>query len=191
MYKICKTKQSAQRQRQIVDCLLEMMQTQTFDQITVLALCQKARIPRKSFYRYFECKEDVFLAAADFLAMDYDRFDGPYRPGASEARAPDKELEKIFLFWQERQVLLTAILRSRLGETVVSHLSGQIFTGFTGLTPADSGFSEAERRAAALFVTTGMLALVIDWIGRGCTESAAQMAQRAGKLLTHPLYRAP
>ena len=72
MYKDCKTPQSAQRQRHIVSCLVCMMQTQTFQEITVQDLCRKADVPRKSFYRYFECKEDVFTAAIDFLIFDFD-----------------------------------------------------------------------------------------------------------------------
>lgn len=35
MYKVCKTKQSAERQRYIVDCLMEMLFSMPFHEITV------------------------------------------------------------------------------------------------------------------------------------------------------------
>ena len=93
MYKVCKTKQSAERQRYIVDCLMEMLFSMPFHEITVQALCKKADIPRKTFYRYFEGKEDVFDAMVDQVMLEYERFPGPYRQG--EHRTSEKDMEKL------------------------------------------------------------------------------------------------
>ena len=59
MYKICKTKQSADRQRYISDVLFKMLLRHSIDEISISSLCQKAKIPRKAFYRYFDTLEDV------------------------------------------------------------------------------------------------------------------------------------
>ena len=40
MYKLCKTEQSARRQRKIEDCLLDIMRTKNFDDITITELCE-------------------------------------------------------------------------------------------------------------------------------------------------------
>ena len=53
MYKLCKTEQSAARQRQLEEGLLTVMLTRRYDEISVSDLCDDLAIPRKSFYRYF------------------------------------------------------------------------------------------------------------------------------------------
>ena len=57
MYNLCKTEQSALRQRQIEDTLLSEMAVRRYEGISVSDLCQKSAIPRKAFYRYFSSKE--------------------------------------------------------------------------------------------------------------------------------------
>ena len=53
MYKLCKTEQSAQRQRQLEEGLLTAMRTKRYEEISISDLCDQMGIPRKSFYRYF------------------------------------------------------------------------------------------------------------------------------------------
>ena len=53
MYKLCKSEQSARRQRELELGLLEAMQTQLYEDISISELCDRLAIPRKSFYRYF------------------------------------------------------------------------------------------------------------------------------------------
>ena len=59
MYKLCKTEESANRQREIERTLLRLMIDKHYDDITVSEICIEANIPRKSFYRYFDGKEGV------------------------------------------------------------------------------------------------------------------------------------
>ena len=51
MYKHCTTEESAQRQRQLEQCLLELMADTPYSAITIGQICQQAGISRKSFYR--------------------------------------------------------------------------------------------------------------------------------------------
>lgn len=82
-------------------CLVEMIRSQTFGEITVQALCERAEVPRKAFYRYFDGKEDVFLAVVDHLLLEYEQFDGPYRPG--ERRTAEKDTENCFCVPMSRE----------------------------------------------------------------------------------------
>ena len=54
MYKLCKTEQSANRQRSLEQGLLQAMQIKHFDEISVSDLCAQLDVPRKAFYRYFD-----------------------------------------------------------------------------------------------------------------------------------------
>ena len=61
MYKLCKTEQSANRQRQLEEGLLQIMLTRHFEEVSVSELCDQLQIPRKSFYRYFSSKDGTTL----------------------------------------------------------------------------------------------------------------------------------
>ena len=59
MYKNCKTDISAQRQKHIAQCLLDMIAKESYEDVTITDLCQQAGVPRNTFYRYFANKEAV------------------------------------------------------------------------------------------------------------------------------------
>ena len=59
MYKSCKTDISAQRQKHIAQCLLDMIAKESYEDVTITDLCQQAGVPRNTFYRYFANKEAV------------------------------------------------------------------------------------------------------------------------------------
>ena len=75
MYKLCKIEKSANRQREVENMLMYMMEKQEFSKIKVSELCEKAKIPRKSFYVYFESKEDVLHA---LLRYEYEPYSYTY-----------------------------------------------------------------------------------------------------------------
>ena len=79
MYLNCCNERSAEKQRRLEQCLLELMQTEVYDNISVSALCEKAGISRKTFYRLFTCKIDVVYGLLDHTLMDY----AGYVPDAS------------------------------------------------------------------------------------------------------------
>ena len=118
MYKLCKTEQSANRQRQLEQGLLQAMLTRHYDEISVSDLCAQLQIPRKAFYRYFDGKEGALHALLDHTLMAYESFPMVYSEG--EKRTLLRELEQFFLFWIQQKPLLDALQRSGLsGELIV------------------------------------------------------------------------
>lgn len=65
MYKQCKSLQSSRRQENIVECLLQMIQEMPYEEITITELCEKAAVPRNTFYRYFANKDAVLSYATE------------------------------------------------------------------------------------------------------------------------------
>ena len=76
MYKLCKTEQSAQRQRQLEEGLLAAMKTKRYEEITISDLCEQMDIPRKSFYRYFSSKDGALHALIDHTLLDFEQHTG-------------------------------------------------------------------------------------------------------------------
>ena len=71
MYKICKTEQSSQRQRQIEQGLFQLMRIMRYEDISISDLCEKLQIPRKTFYRYFSGKDGALYALIDHILIDF------------------------------------------------------------------------------------------------------------------------
>ena len=74
MYKLCKTEQSAQRQRELERGLLNAMSTHQYEEISVSDLCDQMEIPRKSFYRYFSSKDGALHALIDHTLLEFESF---------------------------------------------------------------------------------------------------------------------
>ena len=74
MYKLCKTEQSAARQRELEEGLLNIMLSRHYDEISVSELCDQLNVPRKSFYRYFSGKDGALHALIDHTLLEYEGF---------------------------------------------------------------------------------------------------------------------
>ena len=181
MYKICQTEESQKRQYSIESALLQMMVRMPYAEITVSSLCAEASIPRKTFYRYFEKKDDVLFALIDHTQMLY-LAAGPAGPSSFA------EAERMYSFWYEHRELLDVLIKndmegiwySRMIETAVGERVGARFSqqkedvyGYQLMTH---------------FVIGGLLSCVLFWHRGGWRYTPEQMAEITGKLLTEPLY---
>lgn len=180
MYKLCKSEQSARRQRDLETGLLAAMGSQHYDSITVSSLCEQLNLPRKSFYRYFDSKEGAFHALLDHTLEDCIRL-------VDSSVTHRESLEQYFTFWLGQKPLLDALSRSGL--------SGEIVQRTTFMAIQDQGFAgrilrnfpETELEHAALFIISGLMALVLQWHHGGYRMTPAQMARSTVTLLTTPL----
>ena len=117
MYKLCKTEQSANRQRQLENGLLAAMLSRHYEEISVSDLCDNLNIPRKSFYRYFSSKDGALHALIDHTLIGFEGFTLPYRRGVG--RTLLGELEGFFQFWVEHKPLLDALCRSSMSGVLI------------------------------------------------------------------------
>ena len=182
MYKLCKTEQSALRQRQIEDALLSEMTVRRYEDITVSDLCQKLAIPRKAFYRYFNGEEGALFALLDHRLMEYGR-------GGEENREIrifhiGLDLEWFFRFWLEQKVLLDALERSGISGILVERAirnsqQAQVFE-----TPEED---RAYVSQATAFIVCGLMSMVLQWHHTGSERSVEEMAALSRSLLGNPL----
>lgn len=187
MYKYCKTSQSAARQRHIVSCLLEMLHTHHYDQITVQDLCKKAEVPRKSFYRYFECKQDVLLAAIDFYIQDYESFRLPgMGPGA--LRTTESELTRFLTYTQNNKATFEALTRSDLLGYALNLVTQSSLLSNVARRLMTHKEDEALYRVKNAFLCYGIYSVVGIWVTNGCQESVEEMARILTQILTEPFY---
>lgn len=188
MYKLCKTEQSASRQRQLEIGLLEIMSEMRFEDISVSDLCARMDIPRKSFYRYFSSKDGALHALIDHTLMEYESFNRSYM--TSQPRSLVGDLEQFFLFWIQQKPLLDALSKSDLSGVLMQRaidyaISDVVFPG---------RFLPGETRQAqehvVMFAICGLLSMTLKWHLEGYKENVHDMAKVASRLLTQPLFPA-
>ena len=71
MYKCCTTEHAARQQRIFEDCLMELLQSKPYSEITISALCERAGYSRYTFYRLYDGKDDVLNASVDKVLLNW------------------------------------------------------------------------------------------------------------------------
>ena len=185
MYKLCKTEQSAQRQRSLEEGLLTAMKTKRYEEITISDLCSQMEIPRKSFYRYFSSKDGALYALIDHTLLDFEQQTGILTGDALGNVARD--LRHFFAFWQERRQLLDALERSGLSGVLVQRAISQAQNEYVPSRFPSNPEARAMQQHTITFAICGLMSMVTRWHRSGYAESVAEMAQIATTLLTKPL----
>ena len=183
MYKLCKTEQSARRQRQLEQGLLEMMKHHRFEEISVSDLCDRMQLPRKSFYRYFSSKDGALLALLDHTLMEF------YDTGSLEGLhggSPMADLERFFSFWMAHRGLIDAMLRSNMAGMLVERSLNlakqeQLMPGYA------RDWEDTLQDVAVSFAVCGLMSMVLQWHKEGYKISPEKMAQAAVTMLSRPL----
>ena len=183
MYKLCKTEQSARRQRQLEQGLLEMMKHHRFEEISVSDLCDRMQLPRKSFYRYFSSKDGALFALLDHTLLEF------YETGSLEGLrggTPVGDLERLFAFWKSHRDLIDAMQRSNLAGMLVERSvelakREQLMPGYV------KSWEDTLQDVAMNFAVCGLLSMVLQWHKEDYRIPVEKMAQAAVTMLSRPL----
>lgn len=186
MYKMCKTEQSAQRQRQLEQGLLKAMSTRHYDEISVSDLCSQIGIPRKSFYRYFSGKDGALHALIDHTLLEYESFPAAAKEG--ETRTYQKDLERFFRFWRKQKPMLDALARSGLGGVLIERAIDHALSDAGTPTRFLHQDEKIAREHATMFGVCGLMSMMLQWHQGGYTQPPQLMASIAVQLLTRPLF---
>lgn len=188
MYKMCKSEQSARRQRELEEGLLKAMSAHHYDEISVSGLCDQIGIPRKSFYRYFSGKDGALHALIDHTLLEYESFPNNLKPG--EKRTHEKDLERFFLFWRAQKPLLDALERSAISGVLVTRSIDHALSDAGAPKRFQRQNEKIAREHATLFGVCGLMSMVLNWHHGGYAMSPREMALIAVQLLTKPLFSA-
>ena len=184
MYKLCKTEQSAIRQRELELALAEMMNQQRYEEITVSEFCSHVGIPRKAFYRYFSSKDGALYALIDHTMLEYVGFRTP-----SDTRDLNnliQELEGFYQFWLNQKSILDALKFSGLIGVMLERAIESIDQMMVQKKPRP-GDTEFAQRHITRFAISGIMIMMVNWHNEGFLESPREMAELTARLVTKPL----
>lgn len=187
MYKLCKSEQSAIRQRELEQQLLDMMDSLRLDEITVSDLCAQAGITRKVFYRYFSGKEGALYALIDHTLLELENVPYTGKPHGEEGYK--KNLVWFFQFWQDQKRLLDALVRGGVTEVLVERVIAYALSDAGVICEFLPSCGEEVRGYATAFCVSGFMAMVLGWHRSEFRLPPDQMAEIALPLLTKPLIQ--
>lgn len=146
----------------ITQATLALLEEHELSGITVSQICEAAQVSRNSFYRNFECKEDVIARRVSTLLRVWS---DSYQLRATGSNA--KMYGSLFAHLKKHGRLLMLLKRRGL-----FHLFERAFMEIWG---PKAGLDNAAAYTVA-FVSYGTYGWIEEWIARGMQESADQMA---------------
>ncbi len=184
MYKLCKTEQSAARQRELELALADMMMLQRYEEITVSEFCSYAKIPRKAFYRYFSSKDGALYALIDHTMLEYEHFRDLEERGSNKIR----ELESFYQFWMHQKPVLDALEASGLSGVLLERAITPV-ANESAMSKSASGDHRFMQQQIIRFVVSGVMIMVVNWHHEGYRQSPRQMAELTSRMLNEPLFQ--
>lgn len=189
MYKICKTEQSAKRQRQLEQGLLKALEQRRFEDISISELCQQMGVPRKSFYRYFSSKDGALHAMIDHTLMEYELSQRDTYLSGQRTLAWD--LNRFFCFWRSHADMISALEKSGISGVLVQRaidyaLTESVFPG--RFLPGESRDIQVH---VVMFSICGLLSMTLKWHQRGYDTPVEELVKLACRALTQPLFPEP
>ena len=173
MYKHCNTEESARRQRQLEQCLLELMADIPYANITVGQICDTAGLSRKSFYRYFDSKDGCLQALVDHAIMDVSSY--CIADSAEDFSDPDFCVH-IFEYWQRQTALLDALTANGVTLLLLQRIIHYILTEELDYARY-MGIPQNSLMEHVVFTVSGVMGLVLTWHHEGYAKTARQMGE--------------
>ena len=183
MYKLCKTERSAKRQREIEQILLDLMQEKRFEEISVTEICERANMPRKSFYRYFEGKDGAMQSLLYHTLLEFDSI-----RLMDSGRKLSQEFEEFFNFWKGKKSFLDAFNKSGFIGLLIDSSVEYAMREFGEVEKYLSESGRGEKMIAYQFVICGIMTMMINWYRSGFAEPIPSLARTATKIITKPLF---
>lgn len=159
MYKLCKTEQSAKRQREFELVLLRLMEQKEYTKITITDLCKEMNAPRKAFYRYFDWIDDVLDALLDYEYLESKK---------SEGR---QSMEDFFLYWSKKKTLLDLLEKYGLSPRLISR-AGQMIL----LNTLDSAKNLSVEEMQKISFSSAEVTMMVLWHHNGMKQSPREMS---------------
>lgn len=186
MTKPCLTDFSAQRKELLEHSLLALMETVPYRDITVKDICQKAGIPRRTFYHYFGSKEDALDSLVESMMLQCYLdilFDVHQR-----VERMQHSFIRVFQFWEgDNRRKLDLLMKNGLESQLLAHAMKWVRSEDIGIF--QYGTMDPKTLDIGIMVgITGFFSLLFHWSRGGYRESPEEMAAYAVKVMPQAFF---
>lgn len=187
MTKRFKTERAAQQQGSICGALVALMEEAPYEKITVSDICRRADIPRRTFYYYYEGKEELLGDLLQQILRECNL--ETMFTADSDRSSVEQGFARFFRYWRDRRSReLNALLRNDLGQRLVN--------GSLQWMKEDDQWhgvlTELPRDRQTVGVLLGMTCVfytLFYWQASGFALGPEEVAAHVTDILTNPIYR--
>lgn len=165
--------------------LIELLEYQNFDTVTVKDLTTKANINRGTFYAHFQDKYDLMSQYQDEIMMElrsivHDNYSSVLHSVHVKNIVPQKIIISIFSYFRKNKRILRVLfglngdskfqdkMKDFIWETVFQESSEAILNKSRFLVPTEYFIS---------YVTSAHFGIIQKWLSNDCQESPEKMAE--------------
>ena len=151
--------------------LIELMQKQEFNKITVVDIAKRAGVSRMAFYRHYDLKGQILTDHLDELFEQY-----------------HKEVSNIkndvysfglhfFIYFRKNHELVQAMIKANLQNELLSKFGFYLEKLFPTIFTIDILKQESMKDFEVTFIVGGLYNLLISWIKNDMIQTDEEMAQ--------------
>ena len=164
-----------------------MLETMTFEDITVNALCEKADVRRATFYKHYADKLDFLKAVTRMLRDHFDSF--RWKPSARQTEADYyvAYAKRIVGFINEHEAVVDNLLRSNLLHSIINVVTEQNYldTAERLRKSQELGMRlKASPEVIAMMCAGGVAEIIHRWVSTGRKKDVNILADEIGILVS-------
>jgi len=164
MYNKSKNLQAMQSKQMITDALFSLMKVNSYEDITITQICLEAKVVRRTFYRNFKLKIDIFKYYLDDMLQKF-----VFENNDSEMDKY-KKLKSFFDYLIPYKDFLTILEKNNLFFLINKTITVVINT---------AGFSRVQDIYVSDFVASTISSILSIWIKNDFKESSIELADKA------------
>jgi len=182
-----KTERAVQQQRCICDALVRLMEDQEYTQVTVCDICESAEVPRRTFYYYFDSKDEVLEHLLDTLVRECTL--ETMLPTGVDRLFLQGSFAKFFRFWRDsRGAELKALLKNGFASRLIDRSVDWIRTESLWAEEISKKITGLDVMGTQIGATV-VFYVLFYWCKGGFVQPEDEVAAYTTDLLTRPLYR--
>lgn len=167
------------------EAFIELLNTKSFEYITVKEICEASGVSRSTFYLHYETIGDLLIEATEYIESKFfSHFDGRNVNTSYIQSAPKGELIFItedFLipylsFIKENRVLYGAVLKRYDAISFGENMYDGVYRTIDKVL-ARFDILEDNRPYMIRFYLEGLNAIIKEWLDRDCDKSIDEMTQ--------------
>jgi len=180
------TELSVSRQRKIEECLLQNMEQQNYDRISVADMCRQMGVSRRLYYTYFPDKESCLISLIDRILHE-SMSALPYTLLKNDSI---RENTIAYLcFWREHKLFLDVIVKHRLKGLLIER-SYHFFLNDGSFVLSLVHIPDAKSDSTVLWLYAAIrFAVIFQWHEHNFQEPVEEMAVKYERLLRKPLIQ--
>ena len=187
MIKQPRTHGAIERQAQLEQSLLELMQNTHYSRITVTDICRHAAIPRRTFYNHFDSKEAVLDSVIEHM-MQQCSLEVMFDFGGS-LEDLKSSLTRNFRYWmREGRTILEVLMDNGLQGQLVAHAMKWVISEKPSFSRSP-GLSAKQIEIITMAAAAGFFSILEYWRNNNYLESPEEIAEYTTWFLAEPLFR--